>query len=933
MQYLGEQLLPGQIGHLLAILSFVASLTAAISYFVATQRRALPAEAEGWRNIGRGAFFTHGLATLGVIGTLFFILVKKRYEYQYAWANIADDLPVQYVFSAFWKEQQGSFLLWSFWNIVLGLVLVLRSGKWEAPVLAVVALAEVFIASMLLGLYFGDYRFGASPFDLLRDTMDAPIFAQADYLSKIQGNGLNPLLQNYWMTIHPPTLFLGFASTIVPCAFAIAGLWTRNHQDWLRPALQWACFSGAILGTGILMGGAWAYEALSFAGYWAWDPVENTSLVPWLVLVAGLHTNLVAQATGYSIRSTYAYYILSFILVLYSTYLTRSGVLGDTSVHSFTEMGLGVQLVAFIATFKILGLVLWGARYKEVPETKPEEAIYAREFWMFVGALVLFFSGVLMTGATSLPVWNKIVQIFKPEYDGITLADPIEHHNRYQLWIAVFIGLLAGLAQFLRYGERNWNMHRGVVFRHLGIGAVLAGVLTPLVATQLDMSAWQLFAFLFAGLFAIISNLDYLATILKGNLKLAGSVFSHLGFGILLIGILFTGLNKRWISSNSFAMEGLIQGLEGDALNKNVLLMKDAPLPILDNYTATYISDTLERQTRTFRVDFQQRDAKGDPTGEVFSVFPNVMYDRQFSKIVANNPSTQHYLTHDIFTLVSSLPIEEMDREAGARMEDSLHYQTFKGAIGDTIRTAKHALVLEGVSKAPQHPDYKAEKGDLAIGLRFSVWALDKPEKTYKAQPILYLRPGKGGFTLPAKIGQLAMRMRLNEGALERLLKTEDELRYQNFGLKEGGSFVFNGYTVRFAGVERDIKHPNYTAEPNDIAVAARLDITGPKGEQASAAPIYLIRGNQPFSLKDEVPTLGLHFRFDNIDPKQGVLTIAAAQASDEQRVLPFDVAEDAPRSDYIVMEAIIFPGIKLVWIGSILMLLGLGVALWRRRK
>jgi cytochrome c-type biogenesis protein CcmF len=215
MEYIGEHLLPGKLGHFFVVFSFVAALLACVSYFLATRRRELP-EYAGWRNLGRFAFLLHGMATLGVIGTLFYILVRKYYEYQYAWANVSDDLPFQYTFSAFWKEQQGSFLLWSFWHIVLGVALILRAGRWEAPVLTLLALAEVFIASMILGLYFGDFRFGASPFDLLRQTMDAPVFAQADYLTQIKGNGLNPLLQNYWMTIHPPTLFLGFASTIVP---------------------------------------------------------------------------------------------------------------------------------------------------------------------------------------------------------------------------------------------------------------------------------------------------------------------------------------------------------------------------------------------------------------------------------------------------------------------------------------------------------------------------------------------------------------------------------------------------------------------------------------------------------------------------------------------------------------------------------------------
>ncbi|MCY7328073.1 MAG: cytochrome c biogenesis protein CcsA, partial [Saprospiraceae bacterium] len=545
MEYVGEHLLVGQIGHLCAVLSFVAALLAAFAYFFATQHRDRP-DFESWRNVGRFAFLLHGLTTLTIIGSLFYILVNKYYEYQYAFSNVSNDLPVQYVFSAFWKEQQGSFLLWSFWHIVLGLVLILRSGRWETSVLATIALAEAFIASMILGIYFGDFRLGASPFDLLREmpeAANAPIFKTANYLARIDGNGLNPLLQNYWMTIHPPTLFLGFASTIVPFAFAIAGLWLKEHTAWLRPALSWSLFSGAILGTGVLMGGAWAYEALSFGGYWAWDPVENSSLVPWIILVAGIHTNLIARATGYSIRSTYAFYLLSFVMVLYSTYLTRSGILGDSSAHAFTEMGLSVQLLLFIGAFSTLALSVWIARYRTVPDVKGEESTTSREFWMLIGSLVLLFSAVLITGATSLPVWNKIVQIFDPTYVGAALKDPIEHHNRYQLWIAVFIGLLSGVGQFTRYQERNWSARTRKFVIHMGIAAAGAGILTALNAQWVDVNAWQLYALLFAGMFAVVSNLDYLISGLKGNLKLAGSVISHVGFGALVLGVMSTGLN------------------------------------------------------------------------------------------------------------------------------------------------------------------------------------------------------------------------------------------------------------------------------------------------------------------------------------------------------------------------------------------------------
>jgi len=929
MEYLGEHLFPGKIGHLCVVLSFVAALLSCFAYYFATQRRDRP-EFEGWRNIGRFSFLLHGVATMGIIGSLFYLLVGKMYEYQYAWANISDDLPVQYVFSAFWKEQQGSFLLWSFWHIGLSLVLILRGGKWETPVLTVIALAEVFIGSMLLGLYFGESRVGANPFDLLRDTMDAPIFAQADYLGKIKGNGLNPLLQNYWMTIHPPTLFLGFASTIVPFGFAIAGLWLREHKEWLKPALHWALFSGAILGTGILMGGAWAYEALSFAGYWAWDPVENTSLVPWIVMVAGIHANLVARNTGYSIRSTYVFYLLSFILILYSTYLTRSGILGDTSAHAFTEMGLGLQLVMFIGVFTALGAWLWASRYKGVPDIKGEESASSREFWMFIGSLVLFFSAVLITGATSLPVYNKIMQFFKPGFIGAALEDPIAHHNRYQLWIAVFIGLLSGIAQFLRYNERNWSSHAKKFGLHMGIAVVGAGILTVLNAAWIDMRAWQLYVMLFAAMFTFTANLDYIVSVIKGNVKLASSAVSHLGFAILALGILSTGLGKEWISSNSFAMDGLIEGMGAQEEQKNILLLKDAPMPIKAGYEATYERDTVERQTRTFTVRFKRRDSSGNYTGEEFVLHPNVMYDRQFSKIVASNPSTKHYWDHDIFTHVSSLPKAELDPEFAKQQEDSLKFVPYEAMVGDTIFTKKHYLVVEGLTKAPKHHDYQAQNGDLAFGLNLSVHALDDP-KAYTVEPMLYVRPGKGGFTLPAGIPKLQMKVRLTETAMERLFAIEEGLKFKDFAVKEGETFVLNGYSVQFTKVSREIKHPNYFPEADDIAVAAELDITAPNGRKASAAPVYLIRGNQPFSLKDEAPAFGLHFRFESIDPKTGTMHIGAAQTNPEQRRIPVEIAENADRSDYIVLEAIVFPGINFVWIGSIVMLLGLAISLLRR--
>jgi cytochrome c-type biogenesis protein CcmF len=146
-----------------------------------------------------------------------------------------------------------------------------------------------------------------------------------------------------------------------------------------------------------------------------------------------------------------------------------------------------------------------------------------------------------------------------------------------------------------------------------------------------------------------------------------------------------------------------------------------------------------------------------------------------------------------------------------------------------------------------------------------------------------------------------------------------------------GQTIQFNNHTVQLEKIERKVNHPGYHPQPEDIAVAAQLNVTGPKGLVGTTRPVYLIRGNQPFSLQDELPVIGLHTRFENIDPKTGVITVGIAQATEAQQKLPLEIAENASRSDYIVLEAIVFPGINFVWLGSIMMLIGLAISFWRR--
>lgn len=928
MNYLNEHLLPGQIGHFFVLLSFVSALLATVAFAFSTNRRET-SEAGSWQKIGRWAFGLHGLATFAVIGCLFYLLVNKYYEYQYAYSNISDDLPTKYVFSAFWKEQQGSFLLWMFWHVILGGILIWKAKNWESPVLAVVSAAEVFIASMILGIYTPIGKIGATPFSLLRDIMNAPIFQQSDYLSKISGTGLNPLLQNYWMTIHPPTLFLGFASTVVPFAFTIAALWTRNHKDFVKTVLPWALFSGAILGTGILMGGAWAYEALTFQGYWAWDPVENMSLVPWLVLVAGIHTNLVAKATGYSIKSTHWFYLLSFGLILYSTFLTRSGILGDTSAHAFTEMGLAPQLTIFIFAFFLPGAILLILRGKDIDSPKKEEETASREFWMFLGSLVLLFSVILMAGATSLPVWNKIMTYFQPDYAGVVIKDQAEHHNRYQLWIAVFIGLFSAFAQFLRYGEANFSAWSKKILKHVGGSALVAAALTVGILQSLEANAWQYWLMLFTGVFTLVSNLDYAIFFLRKNLKAAGSAVSHLGFGVLVLGILFTGLNRYHISTNKFIMAGLIEGFTEEDEMKNVSLLKESPMPLAENWEATYLSDTIERQTRFFTVNFKKMDGVGGYTGENFTVAPNVMYDRQFTKIAASNPDTKHFLGRDIFTSIAALPPSQIDAESARAAEDSLQFEKYAGKIGDTIFTKRHFVVIESLERQPKSKDYTPQKGDIAFAANLKFGVADT-NQTWAARPIIVFRENSV-VAFPEQLNELGVKVRLTEQLSERVFDLKNELKFEPFDLKPGGEFLFKNYKIRLVSIEKEVNHPLYQPQEGDLAVAARLEITAPSGKKTTAAPVYLIRQSRQFNINDELLAEGLHFQFQKINPATDNMTIAVAQGNETSRHIPLEIAENVKRSDFIVLEAVVIPGIKLVWLGSILMMLGLAMGAWRR--
>ncbi|MEE9437438.1 MAG: cytochrome c biogenesis protein CcsA [Saprospiraceae bacterium] len=927
IQYAGEHLWLGNLGHFLIVLAFVGSILSAIAYACNAKKTDF---SNTWRSLGRLGYIIHGVSIFIVVGLLFYAMINKWYEYAYVYEHVSNDLPLKYTVSAFWEGQEGSFMLWMMWHIVLGFILIWKGGKWESPVMVTIATAEIFLNSMILGRYIGIgewvTKIGASPMNLLRDTMQIPLFNNADYLSLISGSGLNPLLQNYWMTIHPPVTFLGFASTIVPFAFAVAGLWTGKYKEWLKPALPWALFSTAILGSGILMGAVWAYEALSFGGYWSWDPVENAVLVPWLTLLAGVHTHLVARSTGYSIKATILFYVISFPLIVYSTFLTRSGVLGDTSAHAFTEMGLEKQLIAFFMLFFIIGIGGLILRYKKIPAKPKEESLYSREFWMFIGALVLLFSAVLIGVPTSLPVYNSIMSSFDEHYIGQVIQDPVPFYNKYQLWIAILIGFLSGATVFLRYTEKNWKNRTKFFIKHIGISLLLASVFTYILTFWIDLVSWQYVLLSIAGLFTVFTNIDYIISVVKGNIKLSASAISHFGFGIMTIGLLSSGLNSSSISSSPFLFSEIFN--KEDVL-KYVQLIKGKEL-LAQGYWITYDSDTLVGNTRYYDITFKRKNANNEVIDE-FKLRPNSVYSHDFSKVAAFNPDTKHYLHKDIFSCIVSLAPTKMDLSQAKAFEDTLAWKRYEVSIGDTLKTPENNwYVVNNVNFEPTVKDYDPKENDFGVEIN-----VDAGNKEFDLAANLNTALGLKGALLykyPAEKQDLGLRVRLADDFMDQIFTGEDKLEYKTFKLKTYGSFDFGGCEIKLTGFDREPEARNYIAEEGDMAVGAKMMVIK-DGVSYPSSPIFFLRGNSPMGTKSYVPETGLHIRFMSIDPQKEEFTFMVAKDErNKNYTIPLEIAENVQRSDYVILQAQIFPGINLLWAGCSFMMLGLFMGMWRKK-
>jgi cytochrome c-type biogenesis protein CcmF len=390
-----------------------------------------------------------------------------------------------------------------------------------------------------------------SPFRTLWEVYpDAPALIPAD------GRGLNPLLQNFWMVIHPPVLFVGFAAMTVPFALAIAGLWTRDFASLVKKGLPWTLAASSILGLGIMLGAYWAYGVLGWGGYWGWDPVENSSLVPWLVSVGLFHTMLAQLRTGKYVRTNFGLALASFVLVVYSTFLTRSGILGDSSVHAFTNPGASVYwlLLGFLA-FVVLGsVILMVMRYRAMRTVTMDTGLLTRESSLAAGTILIVLSAAAIVFGTSLPIFSTI----RPERS---------FYDTTNLPIVILMAFLIGYSLYTQWEQQEPS----ILFRRTLLA--LIGALIPCAVLRfLGVSDALALLVIGVSLFAIIVNVQIGWKVMNGDIRYIGGKIAHIGTGIFLLGVIASGRfeTKEHVS--------LVQGQAKDVLGHHLTYTGYSPI-------------------------------------------------------------------------------------------------------------------------------------------------------------------------------------------------------------------------------------------------------------------------------------------------------------------------------------------------------------------
>jgi cytochrome c-type biogenesis protein CcmF len=388
------------------------------------------------RNAALGTFVSITTAIV-CLGYLFAI---SDFSIKYIAAHSNRDLPIYFKVSSIWGGQEGSLLFWG-WLLTLYTALVIIQN-WRKHTSTMPYVISVLMATSLF--FTTMHLFAVNPFNqtviLTQQTSPIP-FVPRD------GNGLNPLLQDAYMVIHPPMLYLGFVGFAVPFAFAMGAMITKQLGDtWIRTTRRWTMVAWMFLSIGILLGGKWAYHELGWGGFWAWDPVENASLMPWLIGTAFLHSVMVQEKKGMMKVWNMVLVIMSYVMSIFGTFLTRSGVVN--SVHAFAQSPIGGYFAAFIVVALSASFYLLIDRLPYLKSENQMESMVSRESSFMFNNLILLAACFAVFWGTMFPVISEAVTGRK-----ITVSAPF--FNKVNVPIAIFLMFLTGVGPLLAWRKAS----------------------------------------------------------------------------------------------------------------------------------------------------------------------------------------------------------------------------------------------------------------------------------------------------------------------------------------------------------------------------------------------------------------------------------------------------------------------------------------------
>ncbi len=496
------------LGNTLIVVALIASILSGVQYYRASIAPSPHTKkARLWLRVSAAAI-------MALSGLLLMLFLQHDFTNGYVYSYSSRDLQFHFLLSSFYAGQEGSFLFWVLCSSIIGLALMRYTGtrKSEPWVMSVYMGVQTLLLSLL---------YAKTPFMSVWAKVPQMPFGQIP----ADGSGLNPLLQNIWMVIHPPVLFIGFAMMAVPFAFAVASMWKKNYGLMSAQSLGWLLSAVFVLGAGIMLGAYWAYGVLGWGGYWGWDPVENSSLVPWIVGVALVHTLIVQKRTGKFLRLNLVLAISSFLLVVYSTFLTRSGVLGDSSVHAFTDPGAAVYwlLLIFLAAIATLGFGFMVFRRKELRPAQTDNQFISKETALAAGTIALMLSAGVILFGTSLPLLGK------------TTVDT-SFYNTMNLPLAIVMVLFIGFSLYVQWGTDIAKEVLKRTLKWLAVAAIGTGALYPFGVH--DIATLGL---VFTSLFAMFVNIEFGWKQGKADIKAIGGKLAHIGLAVFLLGVIASG--------------------------------------------------------------------------------------------------------------------------------------------------------------------------------------------------------------------------------------------------------------------------------------------------------------------------------------------------------------------------------------------------------